>query len=167
MSEYCTLVSPDTIRIEREVRGPIERVWAFLTEPDRRKTWLAAGGVEPRVGGAVEHVFRNAELTGPPRGTVDEHLIEGTVLAWEPPRLLSYTWDDGSDVTFELTPVGDRVRLVVTHRRIADRDGLVYYGAGWHAHLNLLVDRLADRTPPHFDDVMTDLRVEYAARIGS
>jgi hypothetical protein len=33
------------------------------------------------------------------------------------------------------------------------------------AHLNLLVDRLAGHTPPHFDDVMADLRVEYAARI--
>lgn len=167
MTEYGTLVTPDTLRIEREVRGPVERVWAFLTEPDKRKTWLAVGGVEPCVGGTVEHVFRNAELTGEARGPVDEYPMDSKVLVWEPPTKLAYTWEDGSDVTFELTPVGDRVRLVLTHRRIADHSGILNYSAGWHAHLNLLADRLADRTPPHFDDVMAELRIEYAARIGN
>ncbi|MFJ4655218.1 SRPBCC family protein [Nocardia sp. NPDC088792] len=164
-NEYCALTTPDTVRIERELPGPIERVWAFLTEPEKRKTWQAGGTFDPRVGGAVNHVFRNAELTGEPRGPVDEYLIDSTILAWEPPRLLSHTWEDGSVVTFELTPVGDRVRLVVTHRRIADRNGLLNYSAGWHAHLDLLADRLAGRTPPHFDDTMTDLRLRYAARL--
>ncbi|MCX4092960.1 SRPBCC family protein [Nocardia sp. alder85J] len=166
MSEYGTLVTPDTVRIEREVRGPIERVWAFLTEPGKRRTWLAGGEVEPCVGGTVAHVFRNAELTGEPRGPVDEHLMPTTILAWDPPRLLTHTWEDGSEVTFELTPVGDRVRLVVTHRRIAGPAGVLNYSAGWHAHLDLLADRLAGRTPPYFDDAMAELRDRYAARLG-
>ncbi|MBD0322872.1 MAG: SRPBCC domain-containing protein [Aldersonia sp.] len=72
MTEYCTLVTPDTLRIERELPGPIERVWAFLTESDKRKTWMGAGDIEMRVGGKVEHVFRNAELTGQPDGPPPE-----------------------------------------------------------------------------------------------
>ncbi|KAA0021410.1 SRPBCC family protein [Antrihabitans cavernicola] len=165
MTEYCAFEEPNTLRIERDLRGPIERVWQFLTEPERRKTWMSAGEIEPRVGGQVEHVFRNAELIGEATEPVDEYRFGGRVLAYEPPRLLAYTWDRGSDVTFELTPVGDRVRLVVTHRRIADRDGLVGYGSGWHAHLDLLVHRLADDTPTYdFQAGMAALQAEYAQR---
>ncbi len=167
MSDYCTLVSPDTVRVERDLPGPIERVWAFLTDPAKRKTWMADGIIEPAVGGSVHHIFRNAELTGPAQGEVDEHRIQGAVLAWEPPRLLSYTWEGDSEVTFELAPAGERVHLVVTHRRIADPDALLAYSAGWHAHLDLLADRLAERTPPHFDTAMARLRAEYATRINN
>ncbi len=47
------------------------------------------------------------------------------VIRYEPPRVLSWTWDGGidgpSEVTFELTPQGDKVLFVLTHRRLANR----------------------------------------------
>ena len=53
----------DAIRIERVLPGPRERVWRYLTEPDLRRRWLAAGAFDLVPGGAVELVFRNNELT--------------------------------------------------------------------------------------------------------
>ena len=32
-----------TLTVERTLPGPIERVWAYLTEPDKRARWLGGG----------------------------------------------------------------------------------------------------------------------------
>jgi hypothetical protein len=78
--------------------------------------------------------------------------VTGRILRCEPPRLLSMTWEHGSktEVTFELTPKGDEVLLVVTHRRLEDRGTLIGVSGGWHTHLGILVDRLNGRTPRPF-----------------
>ena len=41
MNEYGTLIGNNSIRFERLLPGPIERVWAYLVEPDKRALWLA------------------------------------------------------------------------------------------------------------------------------
>ena len=43
MNDYGVLTAPDTLRIERLLPGPIERVWQYLTDSDKRATWLAVG----------------------------------------------------------------------------------------------------------------------------
>ena len=45
------------------------------------------------------------------------------VTQFKPLKVLSFTWggEDASEVTIELTPQGDRVLLVLTHRKLADR----------------------------------------------
>ena len=45
-SAYGVLTEPATLRIERLLPGPIERVWAYLTESDLRRKWLAAGEMQ-------------------------------------------------------------------------------------------------------------------------
>ena len=47
------ILDAGTIRFERLLPGPIERVWAFLTESEKRKLWLAAGDFELRPGGKL------------------------------------------------------------------------------------------------------------------
>ena len=42
-SKMGTSTEPGTVRLERLLPGPIERVWAYLTESDKRATWFAAG----------------------------------------------------------------------------------------------------------------------------
>ena len=59
----ATLVKPSTIRLERLLPGPVERVWAYLTESKKRATWLAAGEFDLRVGGKVELHFQNSKLS--------------------------------------------------------------------------------------------------------
>ena len=45
--DYAQPLSADTVRIERTLPGPIERVWAYLVDPELRALWLATGDIEP------------------------------------------------------------------------------------------------------------------------
>src|SRR5689334_5823214 len=116
LSAYGELVDPTSVRIERMLPGPIERVWAYLTESDMRAQWLASGDMTPEPGAKVEFVWRNDELSGRPEqrpeGVPEERRMECTVLRADPPRLLAISWGTmGSDVTFELEPQGSEVKL--------------------------------------------------------
>ena len=62
MKTPSTLLAPDTVRLERLLPGPVERVWAYLTESDKRAQWLAAGRMDLRVGGKVQLEFDNSKL---------------------------------------------------------------------------------------------------------
>jgi len=169
--EYGVAIAPDTVRIERRLPGPIERVWSYLTDSEKRGRWLATGQMELRIGGRVEHLFRNSTLTEddkPPAKyaqCAEEARMEGNVTACEPPTLLSYTWNESSgedsEVTFELSPQGDGVRLVLTHRRLPNREEMLGVAAGWHTHLGILADRLSGRTPPGFWATFARLEAEY------
>jgi len=67
----ATLIKPSTIRFERLLPGPVERVWAYLTESKKRATWLAAGEFDLRIGGRIELHFDNDKLSDDiPKGTV-------------------------------------------------------------------------------------------------
>ena len=171
-NSFGIMSEPGRVRIARLLPGPIERIWDYLTVSDKRAQWLAGGDMEPLVGGPVELVFRNSELTGhsdapPPKyaalaGSVSLH---GHVTACEPPRLLSYTWNEGSagpsQVQFALTQQGSDVLLVVTHWKITNERERVSTGAGWHTHLDILVDRLHGRGPDSFWPTHTRLEAEY------
>src|SRR5260370_33738585 len=62
-NEYGAVTEPGTVRLERVLPGPIERVWAYLTEPEKRGKWLASGAMELRAGGQEEYVFNHSELS--------------------------------------------------------------------------------------------------------
>ena len=170
-ASYATVIAPLTVRIERLLPGPIERVWSFLTESELRGRWLASGEMELKSGGSVEHVFNNSELTendiaAPAKyakeaGTVRMH---GRLLACEPPRLLAYTWgesEDASEVRFELSPQGDKVHLVLTHSCLPNREEMLSVAGGWHTHLGILLDRLEGREPAGFWKTHARLEAEY------
>ena len=160
MSRHGEVIAPGTVRFERTLPGPIERVWAYLTEPDKRALWLAGGPMELRVGGAVALEFRHSELSSeddqPPAkyAGAEGHKMIGRLTACEPPRLLSYTWSEASnrfsEVTFELETLGEDVLLVLTHRDLGPRDNMVSVAAGWHTHLDVLVARLNSRATGAF-----------------
>lgn len=177
MNDFGVVTQPGTVRLERVLPGPIERVWDYLTDSEKRGTWLASGEMELRVGGKVEHVFRNSELTShddrpPPKYAqhARESRLHGRIIACDPPRWLSYTWpeDSGSEseVSFELSPHDSgNVLLVLTHRRLATRDEMLSAAAGWHTHLGILVGRLSGRSPAPFWSTHTRLEAEYEQRI--
>lgn len=175
IAEFGVVTEARTVCIRRVLPGPIARVWAFLTESEKRAKWLAAGEMELRVGGRVELEFHHADLAPPgeqpPERYRDHsgHRLFGYVTRCEPPRLLSYTWDEGarppSEVTFELTPAGEDVLLVLTHRRLPDRPMMVGVASGWHTHLGILVDRLEGRDLRPFWPSFERWRTEYDQRI--
>jgi uncharacterized protein YndB with AHSA1/START domain len=88
--------------------------------------------------------------------------MPGSVLRWEPPRVLSYTFDDDSDVTFELTEQGKNVLLVLTHRaRGEDLPFLSGYASGWHVHFTHLIALLEGAPRPPFWPLHAQLKAEY------
>lgn len=165
------------VRIERWLPGPVERIWAYLTESDKRGLWLAPGEMELRVGGRVEHRFRHADLShektppAPYEAYANGHVMHGTITRIEPPFLLSYTWGDAADhseVTFELHPLeSGEVKLVLTQRRLRSRAGMANVAAGWHAHLGILLDRLLEREPRGFWSTHGRLEAEYVERLAA
>ena len=63
---YGALSEDATLTLQRLLPGSIDRVWAYLTESDLRRQWLAAGTMEMRVGAPIELVWRNNELMDNP-----------------------------------------------------------------------------------------------------
>jgi uncharacterized protein YndB with AHSA1/START domain len=168
---YGVLKDSETFRIERLLPGPIERVWAYLTDPEKRRKWFGGGPMELRAGGGVELQFRFSELSSEttPADQADACEVSGLVTQREPPRLLSYTWGaepDASEVSFELEARGEQVLLVITHRRLKNREMAVKVASGWHTHLDLLCDHFNDREPRPFWTTKTRLESEYRERLG-
>jgi uncharacterized protein YndB with AHSA1/START domain len=165
---YGVVTAPDTVRLERLLPGPIERVWSYLTDSEKRGQWLATGEMELEVGGRVEHVFNNSAMTGhddpPPAKYAQcarETTMLGRIVACAPPHLLTYTWGKDSQVSFELSRQADKVKLVLTHTRLATREDMLGVAAGWHAHVDILIDRLNNRQPESFWPLHTRLEAEY------
>jgi uncharacterized protein YndB with AHSA1/START domain len=165
LDAYGALIEPATLKIQRVLPGPIERVWAYLTDSDLRRQWLAAGEMEMKSGAAFEFVWRNNELTNPPgarpAGFSDEHRMECQITELDPPRKLAFTWGNSGGVSFELKTAGDDVLLTVIHRRLPDRVTMLMVGAGWHMHLDILVARVSGKEPEPFWDGWSRLRQEY------
>ncbi len=167
--QYGKFTGAGEVRFVRTLPGPIERLWAYLTDPEKRARWFAGGPMEPHVGGKVELFFHHKKLAPdeiPPeqfKQVQDPGFkMPATVLRWEPPRVLSYTFDDNSDVTFELTPQGDTVQLVLTHRsRGDDLPFLAGYASGWHTHFALLEALLTDAPLPPFWATHGRLKTQY------
>ncbi len=162
-----------SIVFDRLLPGPIERVWAFLTDSEKRGRWLATGPMDEHVGGKVELFFRHKDLSIVHEATPERYnaIEEGATLrcgvtACKKPHLLSYLWgDDGSEVTFELKPEGTQVRLTLTHRRLPNRKESISVASGWHTHLGLLIDRLANESPRAFWTTYEKLYRDYETRI--
>ncbi len=166
---YGTLIESTTLKIQRMLPGPIERVWAYLTESDMRRKWLAAGEMEMKVGAPFEFVWRNDELTNPPGkkpdGFGDEHRMQSRITELDPPKKISFTWSDSGDVSIELETKGSEVLLTLIHRRLPNRNTMLRVSAGWHMHLDVLVARASGKEPDPFWDGWLRLKDEYDRRL--
>jgi len=171
MNRPVTVIEPGTVKLERLLPGPIERVWAYITESDKRAKWLCAGEFDLRVGGKVSLEFDNARLSGEqnPAGR-GPHVSTGVITRLEPPRLLAHTWTwkgerDDMEVTYELTPRGKEVLLVIVHRRVKDRELQANVMGGWDVHTGILEDVLKGIEPRPFWKTHAKLAAEYAASL--
>ncbi len=166
---YGTLTEPATLKIQRLLPGPIERVWAYLTDSDLRKQWLAAGQMRMEAGAPFEFVWRNDELSDPPgrrpEGFGEEFRMRSHIVEADPPRKLVFAWQGSGNVSFELEPRGKQVLLTVVHRRLPDRDTLLEVAAGWHTHLDILAARASDAAPAPFWEVWSRLMQDYDRRL--
>lgn len=116
---YLELDGRPAVRLERRYGHPVERVWAAIINPDETRHWFPSTlVVEPRAGGVVE-------FSGDPH-TPDS---TGTVLAFDPPHRLEFTWG-GAEVRFSLAPDGDGCVLTLINVLEAT-DTAARNAAGW------------------------------------
>ena len=121
MSEDGQFGTASMVRFERILPGPIERVWEFVTTPERLPLWFGQGTIEPRAGGSV--ILMGGH-------------IRGIVTQWQPPRRLTYTWNVFSPGENESLPApSNDFRQVVGMFDAANgstRDQLHFYAGGRH-----------------------------------
>lgn len=175
MDDYGKAMDEQTVRIERLLPGPIERVWLYLTDAEKRSQWLAGGTMELRVGGRVRLEFLHSSLT-PHQEVIPDRFqamecgigFDGTITQLEPPRLLAYTWGGNtSEVKFELSEQGGKVKLVITHTRLRDRNEQILVATGWHTHLGILQDRLSQQVPRPFWSTFAEAEAVYLQRFSA
>ena len=127
---------------EREKPYPPEKIWRALTQPHLIEEWLMKNDFAPKVG----HQF---QLKGDWGGVLD-----CKVLAVEPNRQLSYTWDFinpdpaygmKSVVTFTLTPTATGTHLRMEQAGFRPDQKQAYGGArvGWQQFFAKLEQLLA------------------------
>lgn len=164
-----TLADGNTLRIQRRLPGPIERVWSYLSDSDLRRQWLASGTMNLQPGASFELVWRNDELSNSaaerPDGFGAESRATCQIIEVEPPRLLRYSWPGVGEVSIELASVGDEVILTLMHRQLVGERLILNVCAGWHAHLELLGAHLEGRKPPSLWETWKRLRKGYEEQL--
>ena len=63
MSEYGQVLDENTVRFERLLPGPIGRVWEYLVIGNKRAEWFCGGDTDLKVGGRIQMLFDNDNLT--------------------------------------------------------------------------------------------------------
>ncbi|MEM8770404.1 MAG: SRPBCC family protein [Pseudomonadota bacterium] len=179
MNKYGEVLEDGSMQFVRMLPGPIERVWDYLTDPEKRAQWLCGGETATQAGGKIVMAFDNSTLTPheddhPPEKYKDAGgpvTFEGKVLGYERPHLLQFTWPnaDGGEgvVTFRLSEEGEKVRLELTHKGIRRASDFIGASGGWHVHLDILDDKLAGRDPGPFWTAHTAAENEYEKRFAN
>jgi uncharacterized protein YndB with AHSA1/START domain len=125
-----TAAQTRSVVVEREFPHPADKLWRALTQPHLIEEWLMKNDFSPTVG----HRFN---LRGDWGGVLDCE-----VLAVEPNRTLSYTWNFAHDdpnynlksvVTFTLTPTraGTHLRMEQVGFKPDQRQAFGGANAGW------------------------------------
>ena len=151
-----------TLVLVRELRHPPAMVWDALTDPAHLAEW------------APFDANRSLATAGPATltlvGAQSPQVFETAVKRAEAPKLLEYSWG-GSDLRWELEPLGSGTRLTLWHN--IDRRFMSWGAAGWHICFDVL-ERLLDGEPigrmvgpetMHFEGWQR-LTAEYAIQLG-
>ncbi|MGW6331311.1 SRPBCC domain-containing protein [Nocardia rhamnosiphila] len=136
-------------RYERLLAHPPEKVWRALTESEHLRHWFPADilgerrpGAEVRFRFWPETVERAGEELTEVGVAPEDPVLPGRILAWEPPRLFEFLWDD-EHLLFEIVPDAAGSRLLCTvWFGTPGPHGIPGTAAGYHVCLDALVDSL-------------------------
>ena len=141
MADLGEMFRAPGVRFWRRLPGPIERVWAMLTDPAMLSGWYDAGSlIEPREGGAVR---------------LNDGHIRGVVTQWRPPVKFAHSWNvfgpgetvsvyPESYLTLELAAEEAEVALTLIHLPVLDRFE-PQNAMGWATFLDILDDTVNGR----------------------
>ncbi|HEY9311176.1 SRPBCC family protein [Williamsia sp.] len=140
---YFELEGRPAVRLVRHFSHSVDRVWAAIINPEESRHWFPSTLViEPRVGG----VARFSDDPNTPDST-------GTVLSYEPPRRIEFTW--GADEVHIQLESGDDDGCTLTLTNVLEAaDTAARNSTGWTVCL-LELDKFLAGTPttgPHGAD---------------
>lgn len=147
-----------TIRFVRRLSLPVDRVWAAITESDKRAAWFGETSIDGRVGGTIDMI-----PAGTP-GTSERKRVTGSIRAWETPHVLEHDWrqsvvEDGI-VRYELAGDGDGTYLTFTHSGLSV-DNARGFIPGTHAFLDRLDAYLSGDSIPDWNERYQQVAPEY------
>jgi uncharacterized protein YndB with AHSA1/START domain len=133
MTETKSIPETKSIVVERVMPHSAEKIWRALTTSQLVAEWLMENDFAPKEG--RRFTFRATPVPG------WSGVTNCAVLKVDAPRLLTYTWGDGSEsdsglktvVTWSLTPEGTATRVRMEHSgfRAEDARGYTSMGSGW------------------------------------
>jgi uncharacterized protein YndB with AHSA1/START domain len=136
-----------SIRLERILNAPVERVFRAFVDPADAVRWWGPAGVRTseveidlRVGGTCRWVMH-------PKGATA--VLRGRILELDPPRLLVMTnqWDGDAAVTLvtlRFHELGDQTRLELLHEQLPKNVDPMEFERGWGAALESLGQYIAE-----------------------
>jgi uncharacterized protein YndB with AHSA1/START domain len=151
-----------SLRYERALKQPVERVWRALTTPAEMADWFPSRVElsELKLGAPLHFVFDSEGV--PP--------MDGEITELDPPRLLAFTW--GQDqLRFELsagsTGAEGGCTLVFTCT-LSDPEGIrvARDGTGWHVCLEWLDAHLQGEPISRTHERWQQLHPLYVAEMG-
>jgi uncharacterized protein YndB with AHSA1/START domain len=129
---------------ERQMPHPPEKIWRALTQPWLIEQWLMKNDFDAKVG--HRFTFRATPMPG------WSGVVNCEVVTVEAPRVLAYSWGDGTEsasglktvVTWTLTPRGrgTLVRMEQSGFRAEDENAHERLGGGW-PHVLERLERIA------------------------
>ena len=128
MNERVTLHADGrtTLRLQRRLPHPIEKVWRAITSPEHMAArFPAEAGID---GDRTTYGFG----------------ADGRITENDPPHVFAHTWDTGL-LRWELTPDGEGGTLPTFTHTFTDRHGAAGFAAGWHTCLAALLAHLDER----------------------
>lgn len=147
-----------TIRFERIVNHPVEKVWKAITVPEKIAQWLSPNIEKP--GTSI-----NLQLGGKIRLQYMMALPEGVITGLINGQLLEITWSPQHISKWELYKEGrKKCRIVFTESL---NEPLAMHGiVGYHAYLDLLTHVLDGGIVPadflnHYEQVSRDTYIAY------
>jgi uncharacterized protein YndB with AHSA1/START domain len=152
-----TAVASDLkLQIHRTYKATPQAIFEAWIQPELIQQWFGGcssstfvgASTDPRLGGAYSLSMEGPSPSDP--GTSRLAVASGIYTAFEPGKLLAFTWngswqpDEESLVTISLNPVEGGTELLLTHERFlteASRDG---HNRGWIGGLDGM-DKLFER----------------------
>jgi uncharacterized protein YndB with AHSA1/START domain len=169
------IITPETLRFERLLDAPIEKVWQYLVDSELRARWFMGGPTDDKVGGVIGMTMQHDNLSDGDVPTPERyrsylgHSWEERITRIEPPHILAFTWEKGEagEVRFELSDVAGRTKLVLTHSGLRGKGDAIDFGGGWHSHLAVLQRRIFNEAVPDFWALHADAEATVKQALGS
>lgn len=142
---YQEIDGRPAVRFQRRYAHPVEAVWETVSTPEGLAHWFPSRvRIEPEAGGVITF-FQGASSDDP-----NVEPMTGTVLAFDPPKFLAFTWGP-DELRFAVEPTDGGGCLLTLTDILGATDTAARTAAGWHVCLAELargLDGEAD-TGPH------------------